>query len=50
MLLPHYFRIEACFVSEVIIDRGDIRSGAITDLSDRSVVKAQFSKHFSRCF
>jgi hypothetical protein len=45
--LPHYFRVQAGFVFEVVIDGGNIRARSLADLSDRGVMKAQFSKHFS---
>jgi len=45
--LPDNFGIQPGFVSEVIINSGDVGAGALADLSDSGVVKTQLSKHFS---
>jgi hypothetical protein len=45
--LPHYFCVKACFVSEVVVDGGDIRACAIADLSYGGVMEAEFSEHLS---
>jgi hypothetical protein len=45
--LPDNFGIQPRFVSEVIIDSGDVGAGALADLSDSGVMKAKLSEHFS---
>lgn len=45
--LPHYFRIQAGFVFEVIIDGGNVRPRAFADLSDGGVMKTELGEHFS---
>lgn len=45
--LPHDFGIQTCFVSEVIINSGDVGAGTLADLPDGGLMKPQLGEHFS---
>ena len=48
--VTQHFEIERFLVAEMIIDGGDVRAGAATDLADSRVVKTDFGKDFPSRF
>jgi hypothetical protein len=45
--LPDYFGVKTCFVSEVVVDGGDIRARPVADLSYGGVMEPELREHFS---
>ena len=45
--LPDHFRVKTCFVSEVVVDGGDVCARPVADLSYRGVMETELRKHFS---
>src|SRR5437868_2894373 len=44
------FEIKIFFVTEMIIDGGDVRVGALTNFTDRCIAKTNFRKNFGGRF